>query len=78
MHVIKCKVLRKSLKSTIRGGLEQTADYMDRCGGESKHLVIFDRGEGRSWRDKVLRRRQSAGGFEILVWGMWGARERRQ
>ena len=69
-HVIECKVLRKGLEQTIRDGSRQTADYMDRCGAESGHLVVFDRGEGKSWQDKVFRRRESADGFEIMVWGM--------
>ena len=69
-HVIECKVLYKSLEQTIREGLEQTADYMDRCDAQSGHLVIFDRDEARGWGDKIFRRRESAGRFELLVWGM--------
>ena len=67
--VIECKILRKSLERTVSEGLEQTAAYMDRCGAESGHLVIFDRGDGR-WADKVFCRRESFGGTEIHVWGM--------
>ena len=67
---MECKVLHKSLERTIRDGLEQTAGYMDRCAAETGHLVIFDRDEGRSWEEKVFCRRESAGGVEILVWGM--------
>ena len=55
----------------LREGLEQTADYMDRCAAEASHLVIFDRSEGKSWDEKVFRRRESVGGADILVWGMW-------
>ena len=69
-HVIECKVLYKSLDQTIREGLEQTAAYMDRCAAESGHLVIFDRNEGRRWSDRIFRRREQAGRFELLVWGM--------
>ena len=69
--VIECKVLRKSLDQTIAEGLEQTADYMDRCDAEAGHLVVFDRREDRRWRDKIFRdRRASDGGVEIEVWGM--------
>ena len=67
--VIECKILRKSLERTIQEGLGQTAAYMDRCGAESGHLVIFDRGDSR-WEDKVFCRRESCGGTEIHVWGM--------
>ena len=68
--VIECKVLHKSLERTLREGLEQTADYVDRCAAESGHLVIFDRSEGKSWDEKVFRRRESFDGADILVWGM--------
>ena len=69
--VIECKLLHKSLDQTIAEGLEQTAEYMDRCDAEAGHLVIFDRREGRRWEDKVFHRRcVSEGGVEIDVWGM--------
>ena len=56
---------------TIAEGLEQTAEYMDRCDAEAGHLVIFDRREDRRWRDKIFRdRRASDRGVEIEVWGM--------
>ena len=68
--VVECKVLHKGLERTIREGLEQTAGYMDRCGAEAGHLVMFDRDEARSWDEKVFCRRESAEGAEVLVWGM--------
>ena len=43
---------------------------MDRCAAEVGHLVIFDRSEDKSWDEKVFRRRESAGGTDITVWGM--------
>ena len=51
--VVECKILRGSLASTVRDGVEQTAAYMDRCAAEAGHLVIFDRREGK-WEEKVL------------------------
>ena len=69
--VVECKILHKSLEQTVAEGVEQTAEYMDRCGAEAGHLVIFDRRENRRWADKVfLDRRTSAGGVAIEVWGM--------
>ena len=69
--VIECKVLHKSLEQTIAEGLEQTAEYMDRCAAEAGHLVIFDRRENRRWDDKVFHEcRVSNQGVEIDVWGM--------
>ena len=69
--VIECKILHKSLERTVAEGVEQTAGYMDRCGAEAGHLVIFDRREDSRWADKVFHdRRTSAGGAAIEVWGM--------
>ena len=68
--VVECKILHRSLERTVAEGVEQTAGYMDRCGAEAGHLVIFDRRENRRWADKVFRdRRTSAGGAAIEVWG---------
>ena len=69
-HVIECKVLHKSLERTIREGLGQTAAYMDRCGAEAGHLVVFDRSEGKRWEEKVFRRDEAVEGRAITVWGM--------
>ena len=68
--VIECKLLRGSLEETIRTGLEQTRAYMDRCGAAEGHLVIFDRTEGKPWRDKLFRRERTDGGAPVTVWGM--------
>ena len=68
--VIECKVLHKSLERTVREGLEQTAGYMDRCGSEAGHLVVFDCSEGKRWEDKVFRREERMDGRTITVWGM--------
>ena len=68
--VVECKVLRKSLERTLREGLEQTAGYMDRCGAEEGHLILFDRTEKKPWADKLFRRDEPADGGVITVWGM--------
>ena len=69
--VIECKILHKSLEQTIADGLEQTAEYMDRCDAEAGHLIIFDRREGQRWEDKVFhQRRATDSGVEIDIWGM--------
>ncbi len=69
--VIECKVLHGSLERTIREGLLQTAHYMDRCAAQAGHLVIFDRGAGKRWEDKIFRRdERTEDGHRITVWGM--------
>ncbi|MCY4658371.1 MAG: hypothetical protein OXF93_00970 [Acidobacteria bacterium] len=68
--VIECKLLRESLKATVRTGLEQTRAYMDRCAADAGHLVVFDRAGGKSWDQKVFRREEDTGGARITIWGM--------
>ena len=69
--VIECKVARGSLERTIAEGTEQTAGYLDRCAAQEGHLVVFDRGEEKSWEEKIFRREASAPrGRTITVWGM--------
>ncbi len=67
---IELKILHKSLKRTIEEGLEQTWEFMDRCGTSDGHLIIFDRSETRSWEEKNFRREESYNGHPITVWGM--------
>ena len=72
-YVVECKVrhARRGLERTVAEGVEQTAAYMERCGAEAGHLVVFDRDERRSWDEKVFQRRRHAeSGAEIAVWGM--------
>ena len=67
--VIECKILRQGLESTIRKGLAQTAEYIDRCAGTEGHLVIFDR-EKRLWKDKAFQQQEEANGMTMHIWGM--------
>ena len=45
--VVECKVLRdsdrKSLAWTVERGVEQTLEYMEKCGAKEGHLVVIDR-----------------------------------
>ncbi len=68
-HVIECKILRGGMESTVREGMAQTLDYMERCGAESGHLVVFDRREGKSWDEKIFRREEFPGGRRVTLWG---------
>ena len=70
--VVECKVRRGDLERTIVEGLAQTRAYMDRCGAEAGHLIVFDRSPDRSWEEKIFRRDASsgAGGGQATVWGM--------
>ncbi len=73
--VVECKVLRdsdrKSLAGTVDRGIEQTLRYMERCGAEEGHLVVFDRRTGDRRRggepdgDESERRQD---GRRVTVW----------
>ena len=71
-HVIECKVVgeKSGLQRVIREGLQQTAWYMDRCGAQSGHLVVFDMRPGRSWEERVFRKGPQPDQSPISVWGM--------
>ena len=68
--VIELKILYKSLEKTIEEGLRQTNGYMDKCGSEQGHLVIFDRKPDKSWDKKIFRKEEEFEGRKIIVWGM--------
>ena len=67
---VECKVQHGSREATIREGLGQLGAYMDRLGGESGHLVIFDRSAEQAWEKKIYRREETLAGRTITVWGM--------
>ena len=71
-YVIECKVRRAGVgfDRLIREGLEQTAAYMDGCGAESGHLVIFDMRPGQPWEDRLYRKDPEQDGRPITIWGI--------
>ena len=68
--VIELKILYKTLEKTLEEGLRQTAKYMDKCGADQGHLVIFDRRPGKSWDEKIFRKQEEFNAKKIIVWGM--------
>ena len=63
--VLELKILYNSLESTIEEGLTQIKAYMDKCGTNQGHLLIFDRRSNRTWEEKIWEE-----GIEgIRVWG---------
>ena len=71
-YVIECKVrtAKVGLDRLVREGREQVAAYMDRCGAESGHLVIFDLRPGQSWGERLFRRDPDGAHHAVTVWGM--------
>ena len=68
--VVECKLRQGGLERTIAEGVTQTLGYMDRCGAEAGHLIVFDRAPERTWEEKVFRRDPAADGTLVTVWGM--------
>ena len=46
------KVIQRSLDTTLAQGLQQTAEYMDRCAASEGHLILFDRNSEKMWEQK--------------------------
>tara|TARA_B100001013_G_scaffold342556_1_gene268687 strand:+ start:171 stop:1748 length:1578 start_codon:yes stop_codon:yes gene_type:complete len=68
--VIELKLLHKSLEHTLKAGLEQTVQYMDRCGSEEGYLILFDRTPDKSWDEKIFQKTVRHHNRELLVLGM--------
>ncbi len=68
--VIELKIRYGELEATIQKGLKQTWEYLDRCGAEAAHLLIFDRDPNKSWEKKLFCRHESYSDHPITVWGM--------
>lgn len=68
--VIELKILYKSLEQTIREGLTQTLQYMDRCGTDDGNLLIFDRTNDKSWEEKIFYKEEQIEEKIIKVFGM--------
>lgn len=56
-------------KKTIPEGLEQLAGYMDQVGEKTGWLVVFDRGKGANWEEKIYRKTKVEDGKTIHVVG---------
>ena len=68
--VLELKLLHKSLDATVREGLAQTADYLDRAGTSDGHLLIFDRRPGIGWEERIFHRTETHCPYRIQVWGI--------
>ena len=63
--VIELKILYDSLENTIKEGLKQTKQYMDKCGTNNGHLLIFDRRKEVAWEEKIWEKEMEG----IYIWG---------
>jgi len=67
--VLELKIQHGSRRATIAKALPQICGYMDRCGANEGHFILFDRSD-RKWKDKIFRDRTTYAGLPIQVWGM--------
>jgi type II secretory pathway predicted ATPase ExeA len=68
--VLELKIGSANTPALLSRGLEQTAEYMDKCGADEGHLVCFDRGADKTWDEKIFTRTESWQTRAIQVWGM--------
>lgn len=69
--VIELKLKHKnSLDETIKKGLEQTYQYMDKCGTKEGYLMIFDASPTATWEEKIFKREEMYQGIPIKIFGM--------
>ena len=67
--VIELKLQHGGLDAVLDPGLEQTADYADKCRADEAHLVVFNRKPNVNWDDKVWHRTLEHHGRIIEAWG---------
>jgi hypothetical protein len=68
--VIELKLQYGSLETTIEKGIEQTWEYMDKCGAVEGYLLVINRSPKKSWKDKIFKREKAFKGVTIYVYGM--------
>ncbi len=67
--VLELKILKGKGQTTIDHALPQVTNYMDHCGADEGHLILFDRSE-RKWEEKIFRDQIQFQGVTVGVWGM--------
>ncbi|NIM13494.1 MAG: ATP-binding protein, partial [Candidatus Aminicenantes bacterium] len=68
--VVELKLRYGSLEKSIEKGLEQTWEYMDKCGADEGYLLVFDRSKKASWKEKIFKKEKIVKGTRITVYGM--------
>ena len=63
--VIETKILYSNLDETIKQGIEQTKEYMDKVDSTEGVLIVFDRSSNKSWDEKIWDKQQDG----LLVMG---------
>jgi len=66
-YPIELKILQN--ESNRAESLAQIGDYMDKFGSDVGWLVIFDKGVGKSWSDKIYMKDETVDGKRVTVVG---------
>jgi hypothetical protein len=56
----------RAYEAILAKGMEQLADYMDKCGAKEGNLIIFDKTPNKTWKEKLYTNPAENG---ITVWG---------
>ena len=57
----------RAYEAILAKGMEQLADYMDKCGAKEGNLIIFDKTPNKTWKEKLYVKPAENG---VTVWGM--------
>ncbi|MGE5342208.1 MAG: AAA-like domain-containing protein [Candidatus Omnitrophota bacterium] len=68
--VIELKLKYGSMEKTIEKGLEQTWEYMDKCGTSEGYLLVVNRAKKTSWKEKIFKKEKTFKETKIFVYGM--------
>lgn len=68
--VLELKVQRGTREATIEKALPQISRYMDTCGTDEGHLIIFHHNDEVSWNEKIFEDTTDFEGFHVQLWGM--------
>ena len=67
--VLELKIRSGTRQATIAKALPQITAYMDRCGSDEGHVVIFDQ-TSDSWEEKIFNEQTTFEGTPLKIWGM--------
>lgn len=68
--VLELKVYTGKPDRIIEKGLEQTWEYMDKCGTREGYLLVFNKGNSIPWEDKVFKTGKAIKNTKIAIYGM--------
>ncbi|MGE5340121.1 MAG: AAA-like domain-containing protein [Candidatus Omnitrophota bacterium] len=68
--VIELKLKYGRMEATIEKGLDQTWEYMDKCGTSEGYLLVVNRAKKTSWKEKIFKKEKTVKNVKIMVYGM--------